>query len=722
MKNRAKLTLDHLEERALPATTPLAPPVVGPAIYSIDGSGNNLANPTWGTDNTQYIRIANAEYSDGISSPAGADRPSARAISNALNDQADTTLTNDRYMSAFAYAWGQFIDHDLDLTNTARPAEAFNIQVPTGDASFDPNGTGTQVIPLNRSIYDPSTGTSAANPRQQTNAITAFLDGSMIYGSDATTAASLRTFSGGKMKTSDGNLLPVKADGSFAAGDVRANENPELTSLQTLFVREHNFQADRIAKTNPTWTDEQIYQKARSIVIGEIQAITYNEFLPALLGPAAPGAYRGYNPKVNPSISNEFATAGYRVGHTMVGDDIEFLDNNGNEVRDAVSLANSFFNPDLVKQNGIDPLLKYLASDNSQEIDTQIEGSLRNFLFGAPGSGGLDLASLNIQRGRDHGLASYNDTRAAYGLPKVTTFADITKNPELQQKLKDVYGAVDKVDLWVGGLAEDHIPGGSVGPTFSRIIGDQFSRLRDGDRLWYQKNFSGPELAMIQNTHLSDVIRRNTNLTNLQSNVFYFKASVSGNIFQDVNANGRRGLGEKQVVQQAVQLLDAETKEVVATTMTDAMGNYVFDTRHGLGTGNFLLHIVPPQGVQNGPPDKPVSITRGDQSPRIDFGLAPPLKAASMVRSPSAPKPTGTQTPQIDGRNLAVNQNPQNPPQQQQTQGPGGQQVTPTGNPPPSAPPLSPLMRQMIDRMLQSAMQSNGPADPMGPTMPPPLS
>jgi peroxidase len=719
--NRARLTLDHLEERALPAVSPLAAPALSPsAIYSVDGSGNNLANPTWGSTNTQYIRIANAEYGDGISTPAGADRPSARAISNALAAQSDSTLTNDRMMSAFVYAWGQFVDHDLDLTNTASPKQSFNIQVPTGDPSFDPNSTGTQVIPLSRSIYDATTGITTA--RQQTNAITTFLDGSMIYGSDATTAASLRTFSGGKMKTSDGNLLPTNADGSFAAGDVRANENPELMSLQTLFVREHNLQADKIAKANPKWTDEQIYQKARGIVIAEIQAITYNEFLPAMLGSAAPGPYRGYNPKVNPSISNEFATAGYRVGHTMVGDDIEFLDNNGNEIRGAASLAESFFNTDLVKQNGIDSVLKYLASDNSQEVDTQIVDGLRNFLFGPPGAGGLDLASLNIQRGRDHGLADYNDTRAAYGLPKVKTFADITKDPVIQQKLKDLYGTVDKIDLWVGGLAEDHLPGSSVGPTFAKIISDQFSRLRDGDRLWYQNTLKGPELDQIQNTHLADIIKRNTSLTNLQGNVFFFKAEVSGTVFQDGNGNNRFDAGEKPAPQQTVQLLDATTKEVLAETKTDAKGNYVFDTRHGLATGSFLVHIVPPTGTTSGPADKAVSITRGDQMVKVDFGLAPPPKGTTTP--PPAPKPAGSTTPQIDG-NLGNAAGPQQGTQPTQANQGTGTPQTGTQAPPQSGPKLSPLLQQLVQRLRQEALNAKpgnaGAPSPLPKAGPPPL-
>src|SRR5262249_38089242 len=154
----------------------------------------------------------------------------------------------------------------------------------------------------------------------------------------------------------------------------------ELTALHTLFLREHNRLAGRIAAANPSFNDEQIYQRARQIVIAEIQVITYNEFLPALLGPFALPSYTGYKPYLNPGIANEFSTAAFRVGHTLVGDDVEFLDNNGNEIRPALELKDAFFNPTVVEQTGIDPILKYLASDRAQEVDTKVVNGLRNFL------------------------------------------------------------------------------------------------------------------------------------------------------------------------------------------------------------------------------------------------------------------------------------------------------------------------------------------------------
>jgi hypothetical protein len=146
---------------------------------------------------------------------------------------------------------------------------------------------------------------------------------------------------------------------------------------------------------------------------------------------------------------------------------------------------------------------------------------VRNFLFGPPGAGGLDLASLNIARGRDHGLADYNSMRAAYGLPRVSDFSEITSDADTQAKLESLYGSVDNIDAWVGGLAEDHVPGGSVGPLLRSIIGDQFTRLRDGDRFWYQNTFRGDELKRIDHTTLAQVIERNTDLTGLQRDVFF---------------------------------------------------------------------------------------------------------------------------------------------------------------------------------------------------------
>ncbi|MFM8876553.1 MAG: peroxidase family protein [Anaerolineae bacterium] len=509
-------------------------------VIPLDGAGNNLANPEWGSVNSPLLRISPAAYDDGISSPAGADRPSPRVISNTFSASPEDGIVNDRDFTAMVYAWGQFLDHDIDLTGSANPKESLPVIVPAGDEWFDPNSTGEMTIFFSRSQYDPATGASTDDPREQVNAITAFIDGSQIYGVDSERAAALREFVGGRMKVSENDFMPLNTEGFenandahrvddaqlFLAGDVRANENPELSSLHILFIREHNRIADEAAQRHPDWTDEELYQFARQVVIAELQKITYDEFLPSILGENAMPDYRGYQADVNPGIANEFSTAAFRFGHSMLGNDIEFLDNDGEEIVEAMELRDSFFNPVVLYETDIDPLLKYLASDNAQEIDPIVVDDVRNFLFGEPGQGGFDLASLNIQRGRDHGLADYNTVREAYGLERITSFDQITSDPALQAKLASTYGSVDNIDLWIGGLAEDHLPDSSMGETFTAILVDQFVRLRAGDRFWYQYSLPNRLVQQIENTTLADIIRRNTDITKLQENVFFLNAST----------------------------------------------------------------------------------------------------------------------------------------------------------------------------------------------------
>jgi hypothetical protein len=653
--------MEQLESRSMMSVNPVgAPPAPAlpsalPTVASFDGQGNNVAHPTWGSTGQDLLRLSPAAYGDGISTPSGADRPSARLVSNLLAASPEGGVTNDRDYTAFVYAWGQFLDHDLGLTDTATPRERLPIAVPAGDPSFDPTGTGVMTIPMSRSAYDPATGTTADNPRQQVNSITAFIDGSQVYGSDATRAAALREFVGGRLRTSTGNLLPfnttglanandahvVADDQLFLAGDVRANENPELIALQTLFVREHNRIAMEAAAKHPTWTDEQLYQHARRMVISEIQEITYNEFLPAILGVNTPAtvalqSYRGYRADVNPGISTEFSTAAFRLGHSMLGEDIQFLDNNGNPVRDEMRLKDAFFDPRSVSEVGIDPLLKYLASDRAQEIDTKVIDDVRNFLFGAPGQGGFDLVSLNIQRGRDHGLADYNTVRVAYGLPKVASFAQITSDTAVQASLQQAYGSVDTLDLWVAGLAEKHLPGSSLGETFTKILVDQFSRLRDGDRYWYQNALPAKTVRDVQNNSLVDVIRRNTQLTNLQPDVFFFRTSIGGNVFSDGNRDNVRQVREGGVAGSTITLVTA-AGATVATTRSDARGDYSF---RGIDLGSFRVVVTPPTGagqVGAGVTSRTVTITRGMDVRNVNVGLPP--KAATPAAKKVAPPP-----------------------------------------------------------------------------------
>lgn len=488
---------------------------------SIDGMFNNTQHPTWGSVDQPLLRMTFADYGDGLDTPAGASRPSARHVSNVVVAQEGVRF-NPQGASDFLWAWGQFLDHDLDLSEAAAPTEAFHIPVPAGDPFFDPTGTGTQVIPLARTIYEHD----AAMVRQQLNEITAYIDASNVYGSDEVRATALRTNDGtGRLQVSTGDLLPFNTAGLpnaalpgmdpgdlFLAGDVRANEVVTLAALHTLFVREHNRLADAFHAEFPTASGDELYEAARMLVGAELQVITYNEFLPVLLGSELP-PYQGYDPTVDAGVTNEFSTAGYRVGHTMLASVIRRVDAQGLPIPEGpLALRDAFFAPSQLVATGLDPVLRGLATQRAQEIDAMVVDDVRNFLFGPPGSGGFDLPSLNIQRGRDHGLPGYNATRVALGLPAAVTFADITTDPVQAQRLSDAYGTPDAVDLWVGGLAEDPVPGGMVGELLAEILTSQFLTLRDGDRFWYQNSLSPALLAEVEGRTLAMIIRDNTGI------------------------------------------------------------------------------------------------------------------------------------------------------------------------------------------------------------------
>ncbi|GAB4526993.1 MAG: hypothetical protein Tsb0010_10140 [Parvularculaceae bacterium] len=476
-------------------------------VRSIDGTGNNVANPDWGATETQLLRIAPAAYADGLSAPSGPSRPNAREISNAVSAQSGL-LPNSFGLSNMFWQWGQFLDHDIDLTEPAG-VEPLNIGVPSGDPFFDPMGTGTQRIGFSRSSFDPATG--ATEPRQQINQITAYIDGSNVYGSDPVTAAALREGSGGLLKTSPGDLPPLQG-GMFLAGDVRANEQVGLTAMHTLWLREHNRLAGEIAASNPSLSDEDIFQKARAMVVAEMQAITYNEWLPLLLGDGLSNFAGGYDPSVNAGIANEFSTASYRFGHTMLPPEIVRLNGNFQPSGDAIALRDAFFNPSHILTGGIDTILRGLSATHAQEIDTMLIDDVRNFLFGPPGAGGFDLAALNIQRGRDHGLPGVNEVRLAYGLTPLTGFDDPRLDPIAAARLASIYGSIDEVDAWIAGLAEIPFMDAVVGELIATVLADQFWRLKIGDRFWYENIFDQSGVDWFNSITLADVLALNTNV------------------------------------------------------------------------------------------------------------------------------------------------------------------------------------------------------------------
>jgi len=667
-RNRARnrncrLQVETLEERNLLSS-----------YRTIDGSGNNIANPTWGQAGTDLVRISPVAYSDGITAPSTPNTLSPRQISNDLNNQSNPMFSGadnlghpqSQDLSDFAYVWGQFIDHDMDLTPTSS-GQSFDIPADPTNPN-DPMG----VEPFTRSTFDPSTGTSTTNPRQQVNADTSYLDLSQVYGSSQVVADALRTFQGGLLKTSPGDLLPydsltyftqaqinalnmandaqqVSTASLFAAGDVRANENIELTAMQTLFVRNHNRLAEELQALHPFWSDEQLYQEARKLNIATEEYITYNEFLPAILGPNALPSYTGYKANVNASIATEFSTIGFRFGHNLLSNTVGRDKNNGTGIADAtgssgVNLAADFFDPNLISATpGTDPLtghttsnigaiLKADADNTANELDLLMIDEVRNTLFGIPHGPGTDLAARDIQRARDDGIGTFNQVRVAYGLSAVKSFADITSNVAVQNELRSTYGTVngrdnvDAIDPFEGMLAEDHLPGADVGPTIKAILVKQFTALRDGDRFFYlNESWNLQEIGLIlQAPTLAKVIEANTAITNLQRNVFFFKEEISGVVFNDLNQNGVRDRGEPGLAGITVNLLDTGGN-VIATTTTDSFGRYSFTDQTGIpGTGNFIVSIVLPSGdIQTSKNPGTIALSRGGLDfNNVNFGVA----------------------------------------------------------------------------------------------------
>lgn len=535
-------TIKHKPRIKLDTNTCLVDTLIN--FRSIDGTCNNIRRGNtmeFGATDILFRRdIAPVYGSENLlGAMGGEDRRGARDVSNIVADQ-PSIIFSETGLSALVYNWGQFIDHDFALTPENEEDEE-NIPIPDDDPLF------TDSIHFVRAEY--ITDIDNGEPREQLNALTAWIDASMVYGSDEDRASWLRSFSDGKLKVSTGNLLPFNTlDGEYdseldtlapsmagadengkmwVAGDVRAGEQVGLTSLHTIFVREHNRICDELVAEGMN-DDEDIYQEAKKMVNGIIQKITYTDFLPAM--GVDIDEYTEYNEFIDPSITNIFTTAGWRIGHTMVVDSVRMFDNDCQPAGDTiVSLIKAFFNPDIIREFDIDYFLRGLAIETQYEIDPYIVDELRDFLFSSPNApivAGLDLAAANIQRGRDHGLPDYNSIREYFTGSAAIEFEEISSNATIMASLIEAYnGDIDNIDAWVGLICEDRVDGASFGVTMLEMLEEKFGNLRDGDRFWYQRYLSADQITEIENTTFKDVIERNTGLSDLQDDVFFSDAS-----------------------------------------------------------------------------------------------------------------------------------------------------------------------------------------------------
>ncbi|NXG03269.1 PERM Myeloperoxidase, partial [Sakesphorus luctuosus] len=539
---------------------------------TITGECNNRKHPQLGSSNRAFARWLPAEYEDGVAVPRGATDgrsyngfplPLVRKVSNEIAHTANEDITADQELSLVFMHWGQWVNHDIDLapasgegaslellchTDCAFKPPCFPIKFPPDDPRWAGPGT---CMPFVRSA--PACGPTVS-PREQLNAVTSFIDASTLYGSDNALARSLRNLTGqlGLMATNQDftdtglELLPFENVTSsvcvltnrsanipcFKAGDKRVTENLGLSAMHTLFLREHNRLARALRALNPHWDGEKLYQESRKIVIAINQIITYRDYLPLLLGEETSRwlpSYTGYKEDVDPSASNVFSLV-FRFGHTSVLPFVPRLDENFQPLGSFshVPLRRTFCAPwRIITEGGIDPLVRgmLVAHSKLMKQNQLLVEELQNHLFEQTEAMGLDLAAINMQRGRDHGLPGYNAWRGFCGLSQPQTeeeLSEVLNNPQLAKKLLDVYGTADNIDLWMGVVAEPPVPGGRIGPTGGCIIGTQFSKLRSGDRfLWESPGvFTPQQQQALSNITLAKLFCDNTRIQKVPRDVF----------------------------------------------------------------------------------------------------------------------------------------------------------------------------------------------------------
>ena len=475
---------------------------------TIDGSCNNLQNPWWGKRETPFKRLLEAAYTDIVDEPrkyskTGKPLPNARFIAMNMHDSYDIYSEYSSFLPHF----GQFLDHDITLTalvseENGEAVKCFcgqpdpdcvNIQTPSSDEVNQDQRC--QVVARSSSSFKKFN--CNLGKREQLNVLTHWLDASQVYGVSIEDSAKLRLFQNGRLQSTEmkglnHDYLPYTRDGScsriregmacFGAGDSRINQNLQLVTLHTIFLREHNRIADILLVINPHWNDEKLFLEARRINAAVYQHIVYNEFLPVVLGEEVVDLYNikpynqdyfyKYNPELYPNIINEFSAAAFRFGHTLVRTTLVKTDLDYHAYQN-ISLQHLVFdtNP-AFKKGGLDALLRGMLFDGAGRYDPSLNSYLNNHLFEGLNEGSptkrFSLASLNINRARDHGIQPYIEYRALCGLNYPKDFSDLYNIPKkVRLALAEIYDDVGDIDLFTGGISERPIEGGLIGATFA---------------------------------------------------------------------------------------------------------------------------------------------------------------------------------------------------------------------------------------------------------------
>uniref|UniRef100_A0A4Y0BR64 Peroxidase n=1 Tax=Anopheles funestus TaxID=62324 RepID=A0A4Y0BR64_ANOFN len=558
--------------------------------YKLDGSCNNLLNPVLGTANRPHARFVPANYADGIWEPAhtrsGRSLPNARKLS--LNLFGETELQHPRN-TLVSMQFGQFVAHDMSFT-----ADAFGMQCCADGKIVPKELTSSRCLPIEVAKDDPvmseegiecmnmvrtkTTLEDSCLPQEvevaeQLSSVTAFLDLSVVYGNSVEQCNNLRTFSKGQMRTQERNghqWLPphpnrttacnVKDDSEacYLSGDGRSNQSPHLTLIHQAFLLEHNRLARELAELNPDSDDEALFGQARKINIAQYQRIVYYEWLPIYMGRQnmmAAGVLpeldernfaRDYNNTVDPTVDNAFATAAFRFFHNLIAGHLDLVAES-KQPTGSIRLSDWINNPSVLdKDENYALLSRGMIYQPHDRPNIHVTPEVKHFLFRNGDSVGVDLKAIDIQRARDHGLASYNDYREFCGLARVTSWEEFNDllRPLSASLLPQQYESVDDVELTVAGALERNYGDGMPGETFDCILLDQFRRTRVGDRFYFENDgmFNTRQLHELRKATMAKVMCDNTHgLKEIQQQAFFLVSDenpvVSCDRLSEVNLN-----------------------------------------------------------------------------------------------------------------------------------------------------------------------------------------
>ena len=507
-----------------------AAPNTGPHdSRTVDGSYNDLEQPAMGMIGARFGRNIPLGNTYPETLPGLLD-PSPRLVSRRL-------LTRDEFKPAtivnvLAGAWLQFEVHDWFSHGKNPPEEPFEVELDADDPWRD------RPMRIERTRTDPYPDTNGGAATWVTTD-SHWWDGSQIYGSEPAITNALREGVGGRLRLDPDGQLPRDLDAKLDLTGVAGNFWLGLALLHTLFTREHNAIADRLAAEHPEWTDDELFAKARLITAALMAKIHTVEWTPAIIAHPTtkfgmranwygilgkrlgkrtknevlggiPGSATDHH-GVPYSLTEEFVAV-YRM-HPLLPDDFTFR---------------SLDTDEIVQQRTFRELGVNDVRDRLDEIG--FEDALYSFGIAHPGAITLhnyplflqelrkpdgtvvDLAAIDVLRIRERGVPRYNEFRRLFHLKPAATFEELTDDPTWAAELREVYGDVEKVDLMVGLYAEPLPKGFGFSDTAFRVFILMASRRLKSDRFFTRdynaETYTQTGLDWIDETSMSDVLLR----------------------------------------------------------------------------------------------------------------------------------------------------------------------------------------------------------------------